>query len=163
MAPIRPHQGTGVLHYRSAPSGTKVVLPFDFVIIGKPVPHRAQDKKALRAWREHVKATALYCWGDHPPLDDKLCVKITHFYDAPSGDVGHTIDSERIIKPVLDALNGVIYHDDYQIAELDNRRRNLNGSFRVKGMSVALAEGFCKGEEFLHVKVDLLRHPENLH
>ncbi len=138
------------------------MLPFDFVIIGQPVPHRAKDKKALKAWREKVTATAQYCWGDRPPLADKLHVKITHFYDAPAGGMGHDLDSERIIKPVLDALNGVIYQDDYQIAELDNRRRNLNGSFRVKGMSLALAEGFCKGEEFLHVKVDFQRNPESV-
>lgn len=138
------------------------MLPFDFVIIGQPVPHRAKDKKALKAWREHVGATAQYCWGGHAPLTDKLSVKITHFYDAPSGNVGEDLDSERIIKPVLDALNGVIYVDDYQIADLDSRRRNLNGSFRVKGMSLALAEGFCKGEEFLYVKVDTLRNPENV-
>ena len=138
------------------------MLPFDFVIIGKPIPHRAKNKKALKAWREHVQATARFCWGDRAPVTNKRSVKITHFYDAPSGDVGHDLDSERIIKPVLDALNGVIYRDDYQIAELDNRRRNLNCSFRVKGMSVALAEGFCKGEEFLHVKVDYLRIPESV-
>lgn len=138
------------------------MLPFDFVILGKPVPHRAKDKKALRTWREHVKATAQYCWGDRPPLRDKLSVKITHFYDAPLGNVGHDLDSERIIKPVLDALSGVIYLDDYQIVDLDNRRRNLNGSFRVRGMSPALADGFCKGEEFLHVMVDVLRDPENV-
>jgi Holliday junction resolvase RusA-like endonuclease len=138
------------------------VLPFDFVIIGKPVPHRSSDKTALKAWRERVKETAQFCWGGRSPLTDKLHVKITHFYDAPSGNVGENLDSERVIKPVLDALNGVIYEDDYQIAELDNRRRNLNGSFRVRGMSIALAEGFCKGEEFLHVTVDFLRDPESV-
>ncbi|MBE7384571.1 MAG: RusA family crossover junction endodeoxyribonuclease [Leptolyngbya sp. SIO1E4] len=138
------------------------MLPFDFVIIGKPVPHRAKDKSALKAWREHVRATAQFCWDGQAPLTDKLSVKITHFYDAPPENVGENLDSERIIKPVLDALNGVIYVDDYQIADLDNRRRNLNGSFRIKGMSPALADGFCKGEEFLHVKVDLLRNPESV-
>jgi crossover junction endodeoxyribonuclease RusA len=136
------------------------VLPFEFVIIGKPVPHRSKDKQALKAWREHVRQTACHCWQGAAPLADKLFVKITHFYDAPPGDPGDNLDSERIIKPILDAMNGVLYQDDYQIAELDNRRRNLNGSFRVKGMSPALAEGFCKGEEFIHVKVDLLREPE---
>jgi Holliday junction resolvase RusA-like endonuclease len=136
------------------------VLPFDFVIIGKPVPHRATDKQELTAWRAHVKNTAQHHWGSNPPLEDKLFVKITHFYDAPPGGTGEDLDSERIIKPILDALNGVIYLDDYQIAELHNRRRNLNGSFRVCGMSPALAEGFCKGQEFLPVKVDFLRDPE---
>ncbi|MEM6518700.1 MAG: RusA family crossover junction endodeoxyribonuclease [Cyanobacteria bacterium P01_C01_bin.70] len=138
------------------------MLPFDFVIIGKPVPHRAKDRQALKAWREHVRATAQFRWGDRAPLVDKLSVKITHFYDAVPGNMGEDLDSERIIKPLLDALNGVVYRDDYQIAELDNRRRNLNGSFRVKGMSAALAEGFCKGEEFLHVKVNFLRNPESV-
>lgn len=138
------------------------MLPFDFVIIGKPVPHRAKDKQSLKAWREHVKSTAQYYWAGNAPLNDKLALKITHFYDAPPGNMGEDLDSERVIKPVLDALNGVIYVDDYQIADLDNRRRNLNGSFRVKGMSAALADGFCKGEEFLHVKVDFLRNPESI-
>lgn len=138
------------------------MLPFDFVIIGKPVPHRAKDKKALKAWREHVRETAQFRWGKIPPLTDKLSVKITHFYDAPDGGVGENLDSERIVKPVLDALNGVVYKDDYQIVDLDNRRRNLSGSFRVKGMSPALAEGFCKGEEFLYVKVEHLANPESV-
>jgi len=66
------------------------------------------------------------------------------------------------VKPVLDALNGVIYVDDYQIADFESRRRNLNGSFRIRGMSPALADGFCKGEEFLHVKMDFLRKPESV-
>ncbi|RZM75697.1 RusA family crossover junction endodeoxyribonuclease [Leptolyngbya iicbica] len=138
------------------------MLPFDFVIIGRPVPHRAKDKKALKLWRGHVAATARARWGDRPPLTTKLFLQITHFYDQPVGQPDPDLDSERTIKPVLDALNGVIYQDDYQIAELDTRRRNLNGSFRVKGISVALAEGFCQGDEFLHVKVDCLRHPDSL-
>ncbi len=138
------------------------MLPFEFVIIGKPVPHRAKDKEALKLWRSHVRSTAQYCWGDNPPLKDKLFVKITHFYDPLPQGRAEDLDSDRIIKPVLDALNGVIYQDDYQIAELHHRRRNLSGSFRVKGMSPALAEGFCKGEEFLHVKVDFLRDPESI-
>lgn len=138
------------------------MLPFDFVIIGQPVPHRAKDKQALKAWRDHVRTTAQHYWPGIGPLTDKLSVKITHFYDAPPNNLGETIDSERIIKPVLDALNGVIYLDDYQIADLDSRRRNLNGSFRVKGMSPALADGFCKGEEFLHVVVDRLKNPESV-
>lgn len=138
------------------------MLPFDFVIIGKPVPHRAKDKNALKVWREHVSTTAQFHWNGRAPLTNKLSVKITHFYDAPPGKLGENLDSERIIKPVLDALNGVVYKDDYQIVDLDNRRRNLNGSFRVKGMSLALAEGFCKGEEFLHVKVDYLTNPESV-
>ena len=138
------------------------MLPFDFVIIGRPVPHRAKDKKALKAWRELVTITAQRCWGDRPPLANKLRLQITHFYDQPTKPLDHELDSERIIKPVLDALNGVIYRDDYQIAELDTRRRNLNGSFRVKGISVALAEGFCTGDEFLHIKLDCLRTPESV-
>ena len=138
------------------------MLPFDFVIIGTPVHHRAKDKKALKAWRAHVRMTAQDCWGDCPPLAEKLYLQITHFYDQPVGQPDPNLDSERIIKPVLDALNGVIYQDDYQIAELDTRRRNLNGSFRVKGMSVALAEGFCQGDEFLHIKCDRLKRPESI-
>jgi Golgi nucleoside diphosphatase len=52
--------------------------------------------------------------------------------------------------------------DDYQITDFVSRRRSLNGSFRIKGMSLVLAEGFCKGEEFLHVRIEVAPDPQEL-
>jgi Holliday junction resolvase RusA-like endonuclease len=142
--------------------GTYMVLPIELIVIGKPISHQTKDKARLRDWREKVRQRAIACWNGKAPLGDYLKVIITHYYDAPLGDESGVPDSDNIVKPVRDALNGVIYVDDYQITDFISRRRNLNASFRVKGMSTALAEGFCQGEEFLHIRIEAAPDPSEL-
>jgi crossover junction endodeoxyribonuclease RusA len=138
------------------------VLPFEFVVIGKPISHQTKDRKRLQTWKEEVRRAATVCWAANAPLGDSLKVVITHYYDVVTGEESGVPDSDNIVKPVRDALNGVIYVDDYQITDFISRRRNLNASFRVKGMSTALAEGFCKGKEFLHIRVEAAPDPLDL-
>lgn len=137
------------------------MLPFEFIIIGKPISHQTKDKQRLRDWKGKVRHTAETCWPLPQPLGDSMKVTITHYYDAQYGEEG-VPDSDNIVKPIRDALNGVVYVDDYQITDFVSRRRNLNGSFRIRGMSPALAEGFCNGAEFLHVKIEAAPNPQDL-
>jgi len=58
-----------------------------------------------------------------------------------------------MIKPIQDALKGLVYSDDCLVTDSRAAKRNLAGSFRVKGMSSILAQGFCSGHEFIHVKI----------
>lgn len=138
------------------------MLPFEFIVSGRPVSHQTKDKKRLQAWKEQVRQAAKARWCLDAPVGGFVRVIITHYYDAPPGDESAVPDSDNIVKPVRDALNGLIYVDDYQITDFVSRRRNLNASFRVKGMSTALAEGFCRGEEFLHILVEVAPDPVDL-
>lgn len=138
------------------------MLPFEFVVIGKPVSYQTKERKRLQAWKEKVKEASVAYWDNRAPLGESIQVTITHYYDAPYGDESSVPDSDNIVKPVRDALNGVIYVDDYQITDFVSRRRNLNGSFRIRGLSVALAEGFCSGQEFLHIRIDMAPDPTYL-
>lgn len=131
------------------------MLPFEFVVIGKPISHQTKQRKSLQSWKKKVREAAEYCWMREEPLGSQLKVTITHYYDCPVDDESAVPDSDNIIKPIRDALNGFIYVDDYQITDFVSRRRNLNGSFRVKGISCVLAEGFSSGQEFLHLKIEL--------
>ncbi|NJO43466.1 MAG: RusA family crossover junction endodeoxyribonuclease [Cyanobacteria bacterium CRU_2_1] len=138
------------------------MLPIEFVVIGKPISHQTKDRKRLQTWKQKVREAAEACWATNPPLGGSLSVVITHYYDVVLGEESGVPDSDNIVKPVRDALNGVMYVDDYQITDFISRRRNLNASFRVKGMSTALAEGFCKGEEFLHIRIEAAPDPSDL-
>lgn len=75
---------------------------------------------------------------------------MTYYHDGPAV----RIDNDNLLKPIQDALNRFVYEDDVQITDTQVRKTDLNGSFRVKGMSPILAEGFCSGKEFLHVRVE---------
>ncbi len=138
------------------------MLPFEFVIIGKPISYQTKERKRLQTWKEQVRQVADTYWQGKAPLGDPIKVIITHYYDAPAGDESAVPDSDNIVKPIRDALNGLIYVDDYQITDFISRRRNLNGSFRIKGITTALAEAFSKGQEFLHIKIDAAPDPGDL-
>ncbi len=138
------------------------MLPFEFVVIGKPISHQTKQKKSLQSWKKKVREAAESYWVRDEPLGSQLKVTITHYYDCPVDDESAVPDSDNIVKPIRDALNGFIYVDDYQITDFVSRRRNLNGSFRVKGISGVLAEGFSCGQEFLHLKIELAPDPETL-
>lgn len=138
------------------------MLPFEFIVIGKPVSHQTKDRKNLNKWKEKVRQIADINWQNKSPIGDSIQVIITHYYDAPYGDESGVPDSDNIVKPIRDALNGLIYVDDYQITDFISRRRNLNASFRIRGISSVLAEGFSQGEEFIHIRIDVAPEPERL-
>jgi hypothetical protein len=94
-----------------------------------------------------VIAAAQAAWGTEPPLDAEVLLHLTYFHeDAP-------LDVDNMIKPIQDALIGIVYVDDKQVARVVSGRSDLNGTFRVRGLSQALASGFTSGGPFVHVKI----------
>ena len=51
---------------------------------------------------------------------------ITYFYE------GVALDVDNIPKPILDALKGLVYSDDTEVADLLCRKRDLNGDLRIQ-------------------------------
>lgn len=74
-------------------------------------------------------------------------LKITYFYDSAAMDV------DNIVKPIQDTMIGLGYIDDDQVTDVLVRKRDLSGNFRVANMGSILAEGFDRGNEFLHIVV----------
>jgi crossover junction endodeoxyribonuclease RusA len=125
------------------------VLPFEFIVEGPPVSQqtrRRQDR--LPPWRAGVRAAAATRWSSSiPPVDQEISVEITHFFEGAPADV------DNIVKPILDALKGLVYRDDRQITDLVSRRRSLEGPYTATSVSATLAEGISLRREFLHIRV----------
>jgi Holliday junction resolvase RusA-like endonuclease len=136
----------------------QLALPLEFVVLSKPISHQASNKKALGLWKSKVFEAAQAAALGRSPVGCPCLVTITHFFDADEWESG-VPDNDNvglaITKPIRDALNGVIYVDDYQITDFTCRTRSLNGTFRVKGISEPLAEGFRSGKDFLHILVQM--------
>lgn len=64
------------------------------------------------------------------------------------------MDNDNMVKPIQDALNGLAYADDRQVTDMRVRKTRLDGIFRVRGMSIIMAEGFVRGTEFLYVRIE---------
>ena len=132
---------------------TAIQLPFEFSVVGKPISYQTKNKQNLKDWKIHVMETAKKVAAGWKPTGDRCQVTITHFYDADEWETG-VPDSDNIVKPVRDALQGVIYVDDYQVSDFVSRRRSINAPFRIRGMSPALAYAFTRGDEFLYIRVE---------
>ena len=64
------------------------------------------------------------------------------------------LDIDNIPKPILDALTGLVYADDRQVADLVCRRKSQGPNLRIRNASPLFYESFRAGEQFLHVMVD---------
>ena len=121
-------------------------LPWEFVTLGIPISVQASGTSRAR-WKAEVATAAQIAWGTEQPLDVEVLLQLTYFHE------GAPLDVDNMIKPIQDALNGIVYVDDKQVARVVSSRSDLNGSFRVRGLSQALALGFASDGPFVHVKV----------
>lgn len=135
------------------------MLPFEFTVDGPPVSHQTHNVERLRAWRQVVRLAAMQYWPSRQsPLTNLLKLLVTYYHDG----VTVRIDNDNMVKPIQDALIGLVYVDDSQITDTQIRKTDVNGSFRVRGMSPILADRFCQGNEFLHIRIESAPNHEEL-
>jgi len=133
------------------------MLPFEFVIPGIPVSQQTRRRARLNRYKQEVRAHATKRLPNGcNPVSIPVKITVVYYYENVP------LDTDNFIKPVQDALIGVVYADDSQVWDIGLRKTNLAGSFRVKGMSAVLAEGFCSGKEFLYVRVEAAPDHGNL-
>ena len=125
------------------------MLPFEFVVDGPPVSQQARRRERLRSWKAFVREEAERRWasGDLPTAKPVM-FRVTYFYDSVD------IDVDNIVKPIQDALEGLVYFDDIQITDVLSRKRSLNSNFRVRSASNVLTEGLGRGDSFLYVRIE---------
>lgn len=124
-----------------------MALRFDFCVEGPPISQQAKGASKAR-WKAKVHSAAQAVWpAGKAPMADPVLVKVTYYYE------GARLDVDNMVKPILDALNGLVYVDDAQVCDFIARGRDINGSFRVRGLSPHLATAFAKGSEFVHVQI----------
>ena len=127
------------------------MLPFEFIVAGPPVSHQARNRARLQAWIATVRNEAVRYWPPgQPAAMGRLKITVVYYHDA----VTVRLDNDNMLKPIQDAMQGVVYANDTQITDTSVRKTNLDGQFTVRGMSRVLAEGFCRGTEFLYIKVE---------
>jgi crossover junction endodeoxyribonuclease RusA len=133
------------------------MLPFEVIVVGTPVSHQAQNRQALRSWQAEIQAAARASLpaGAQPVLDS-VEIHVVYYHDE---DAAHLPDEDNMLKPIQDALQGLVYEDDGQITDGTCRKRNFDSSFKVRGLSAVLAEGFVQGREFVHITVALAPDP----
>jgi crossover junction endodeoxyribonuclease RusA len=126
------------------------MLPLEFTVTGSPVSHQSRNKKRLVAWRQAVRSAAARVWGTRSSLKTPLIISVT--YDHARKTV--LIDNDNMLKPVQDALIGLVYQDDRWITDAMVRKTWIDDRFNVRGYSLVLLKALSRGAEFLHIVID---------
>jgi Holliday junction resolvase RusA-like endonuclease len=126
------------------------MLPFEFTVAGQPFSHQSRYKDKLEAWRQAVRAAAFARWGIVASLAVPLRIAVTYYHE----EMGGRIDNDNLLKPIQDALIGLVYADDSLITDTVVRKTSIDGLFRVKGLSLVVLTALAKGDRFVHVVVD---------
>jgi Holliday junction resolvase RusA-like endonuclease len=126
------------------------MLPFEFTVLGPPVSHQSQNKAKLAVWRQLVRRTAAERWGEREVLGRPLKITVTYYHEGQAV----LLDNDNMVKPVQDALIGLVYEDDRYITDTVLRKTSIDGKFKVRGLPMVLLEALSVGDEFLHVVID---------
>lgn len=120
---------------------------------------QTRSRARLQEWKLKVRAAAAAHWTPGiPPITTPVKITIVYYHE------GETIrlDNDNMIKPLQDALNGLIYADDHLITDTVARKTSIDGEFRVRYWSATLAEGFRRGQEFLHITIETAPDHRNI-
>jgi Holliday junction resolvase RusA-like endonuclease len=123
---------------------------FEFTVVGPPLSHQTKNRANLEAWRKRVQAAAAKLWKRPAPLAVPLRMTVVYYHEGPA----IRLDNDNMVKPIQDALNGLVYVDDRQVTDTVVRKTAITGAFKVRGASMVLLQAFSVGKEFLHVTID---------
>jgi Holliday junction resolvase RusA-like endonuclease len=89
-------------------------------------------------------------WKAAPLLSGKLKAVIINFHsgDKPS------VDLDNMSKPILDALQQVIYDDDRQIRQAELIHVRINSPFVIVGVSRIIVSAIQAGNQFVYVRIE---------
>lgn len=126
------------------------MLPFEFTVEGPPLSQQAANRQRLQQWRIRVRAAAAQQWLGSSPLHTRLQIVVVYYHDG----VAVRMDNDNLVKPIQDALIGLVYADDRQITDTRVRKTDRRGPFIVENLSAILADAFVRNREFIYVRVE---------
>jgi crossover junction endodeoxyribonuclease RusA len=125
------------------------MLPFEFVIDGPPMSAQSRNRSKLAEWKARVRAAAEAHWTG-VPFRQNVRVVVTYYHEHRFA----LLDTDNMVKPILDALIGLVYFDDRQASHIQVRSINLDAGVRGLAVGRELLERLEGISEFLIIRVD---------
>ncbi len=119
---------------------------FEFLIPKRPLSLQAK-KTSLQAWKSFVRSEAAKVWSGQAIENGNLHLSLVYLCDEAPPDI------DNIIKPIQDALVGLVFTDDSLIADVESHRRFLNEPFDLTCLPDPLLFGIANQQECVYVRV----------
>jgi crossover junction endodeoxyribonuclease RusA len=122
-------------------------MEFEFLIPKRPVSAQTRKHNRLPAWKNYVRAEAAKVWKAEPATGVSLHLTLVYLCDTDP------VDIDNIVKPIQDALIGVVYDDDVLITDVSAHRRRFSGLEVSPKYSDLLLQAILLGNECVYIKV----------
>jgi Holliday junction resolvase RusA-like endonuclease len=104
----------------------------------------------LQTWKKQVRAEAAKVWAQGPLSGLLLQCTIMNFF---SGNAP-LLDDDNLVKPIRDALNGLVYNDDSQIRHSIHAQMPNGGRYQIQGAAKLVVDALREGKEFVFVRIE---------
>lgn len=129
----------------------------EFLIPRRPLSLQTRNRDDLQSWKRLVAREAAALWGSRPPIGSgDLRLTIVYLSDE------YPPDTDNIIKPIQDALEGIVIVDDILVSDVQSHRRVYWQTFKAKRLPTLLRTGLLIGAECVYVRLSYTRPLENL-
>jgi hypothetical protein len=122
-------------------------MHLEFIIPGAPFSNHATATN-LAKWRSDIVAEARRHWG-RPPLVEVLKAIIINFHLRADPN----LDVDNLSKPILDALQGIVYEDDRQIRQAEIAHAPVYATFQVAGSPIIIVTALQEANPFVYVRI----------
>jgi len=122
-------------------------MEFEFLIPIRPVSHQTRNRANLQRWKSYVRDLAIGVWTGPIWCEPGLELRLIYLANEDPVDV------DNIIKPIQDALIGVIYLEDGLVTDVESHRRPIKGTFDITHCSKLLTEALLSNDECVYVSV----------
>lgn len=122
--------------------------PFEFIVPQRPLSHQAKRVAHKQAWKASVHAQANSCWTGSPISTGALRFTMVYLCEEDPADINN------LIKPVQDALIGLVYTDDDLVVDVQGHLRMVDELIDLTGLSPTLQSALLLGTDCVYVRVD---------
>jgi crossover junction endodeoxyribonuclease RusA len=120
---------------------------FEFLIPRRPVSLQTRHRANLQAWKSYVAGEALKAWNGTLIAAGDLELTLVYLFDSAPPD------TDNIVKPIQDALVGLVFSDDALVSDVGSHRRSLQGTFDLTRLPDLMIAGIAAGQECVYVRV----------
>ena len=110
--------------------------------MGLPLSAQSRSRRRLNDWKALVRHAVADRWTE-PVLAGDVRLRVTYYSERAA------MDGDNLLKPIQDALQGVVYGNGRQVIQAEGRHLDIDDPVRVRYMPSELALAFSDGRPFV--------------
>ena len=127
-----------------------IAFPIEFTIDGMPVSLQAKKAANRERWKQRVSDAALDVRGTERWISEAPVAATILIF--PESDMEGDIDN--VVKPILDALCGVVYADDRQVDRILVQKFEPGRIRAFEAPSPGLADALERSPPVVYIRLD---------